>query len=858
MAQETPTPRPPTSASAPAPSSPPSFAGAHGGSSALGRWAWVFASTAPILALLLVAVVLRTLLVERPPTPLPTVAAPLPPLTQHLVLLVMDGLRYDYATDPAKAPHLAKRMAEGPSARVIAGQITMTSAAVLSFGTGARGDFAQVVTNLSVSRTRQNDLFANAHHGGLRTALIGDRTWLDAFGDDGFDVTHTDATGLALDVDNSPEMFAEATKLLHGSTPPGLTVVHFLATDHFGHAFGTSDERYLEMLRRFDENLESFLQSLGPAFTVVGLSDHGATATGAHGSDIWSVRQTPLFAFGPGIRPRTPGLVFEQVDIAATLATLVGVPVPAESRGTVATALLDLTDVQIATLRAAEDRRVAPIVGVVPPGAQGGAVRAYDEAIVRDKESRGLSASLGTFLLLFAGLFLAGAALPELSSWSRRASLRWALGLAATATSSIFLTKYVETIVPPFHNVVRAVLFVAGNAVLLVWALRPDTLLRWIGGAPVLSLAVLPGALAFSYTANTQPEAFLAMALLLVAGLFRAGQPRLAVGSLALCAALHPFGYLNDDPFPQWLANRHALLFGTTLVALLAWGWLTPLARREAVKKRTIFAVLPVVGWVLAERVTPPWGVGLTLLAPLVVLVAIRKREVLLARNVTFASFLLLSREVEVLPVVALLTLAEWAADLVSEPTEEPKSEATALGPDSRAGLALFAHSLVLFGLYFLARVAIQRGLDFDRLHFGAGAFGSPEPNKIWVGVMMGYRYALVGGLLAAVGIHLIPKRFQAFAMFLALVLWFGRGATLCTMLIIGRTSYWTAQRTISDVSPALIVSVVLAVLLAETLRQRRPQTGTPPSSPSSVSLPSSNLLRREIASDLPRSRDPV
>jgi hypothetical protein len=822
-------------------------------------WTWGFALTAPVLALLLVAVVLRTLLVERPPTPLPTVPAPLAPLTQHLVLVVMDGFRYDYATDTSehsKAPHLAKRMAEGPSARVIAGQITMTSAAVLSFGTGARGDFAQVVTNLSVSRTRQNDLFANAHKSGLKTALIGDRTWLDAFGDEGFDIIHTDATGLALDVDNSPEMFAEATKLLHAPTPPAFTVVHFLATDHFGHAFGTSDERYLTMLRRFDENLDAFLQSLGPDFTVIGLSDHGATATGAHGSDIWSVRQTPLFAFGPGIHARRPGLVFEQVDVAATLATLLGVPVPAESRGTVATELLDLTADQVALVKAAEDRRVAPIVGAVSPAKQGGAVRAYDEAIVQDKESRGLSASLGTFLLLFAGLCSAGLALPELSTWSRRTSLRWALVLAATATSSIFLTKYVELIVPPFHNVVRAVLFVVGNAVLLVWALRPDTLLRWTTRLPIACLAIIPGALAFSYTANTQPEAFLATTLLLVAGLFRAGEKRLALGSLALCVALHPFGYLNDDPFPQWLATRHALLFGTSLVALLAWTWLTPLARHEAVKKRAILAIFPVVGWLLAARLTPPFGIGLTLLAPLVVLVAIRKREVLLARNVTLASFLLLSREVEVLPVVALLTLAEWAAGLVkNEPktAENQDSQAAPLRLATSTGLSLFAHSLVLFGLYFLARVAIQRGLDFDRLHFGAGAFGSPEPNKVWVGVMMGYRYALVGGLLFAVGIARIPSCFRVFAMYLSLVLWFGRGATLCTMLIIGRTSYWTAQRTISDVSPALIVSVALALLLAVTLRMTSRRSDAPGAAPTSP-----HLLRRESASDLPRSRNPV
>lgn len=797
---------------------------------------WMLVVVAPLLALTLVAVVLRTLLVERPPTPLPPIPAPLTPLTQHLVLLVMDGLRYDYATDPTKAPLLAKRMAEGPSARVVAGQITMTSAAVLSFGTGARGDFAQVVTNLSMSRTRQNDLFKNAHASGRTTALVGDRTWLDAFGDEGFDQTHTDATGLALDVDNSPEMFAEASKLLHSASPPSLTVVHFLATDHFGHAFGTTDERYLTMLRTFDKNLDDFLHELPPGLTVIGLSDHGATATGAHGSDIWSVRQTPLFAFGPGIRARTNDLVFEQVDVAATLATLIGVPVPAESRGTVATALLDLDNEQIAQVRAAEARRVEPIVGA--EGAKRGgeaAVRAYDDAIVRDKESRGLSASLGTFLLLFAGAIGAGLALPELSTWTRRASIRWAAALAATATASVFLTKYVELLVPPFHNVVRAVLFVVGNVVLLVWAFAPTKLLALVTRAPSLLLALVPGGLAFSYTANTQPEAFVALTLLLLSGLVRAGRRDLAAGALLLCLALHPFGYQNDDPFPAWLAARHTPLFAGSLVALVAWAFATPIARSAALVPRALAAAVPIVCFLIADRIGPPVGITLTLLAPVVVIVALRRGHGLLARNVTLGSFLLLARDVEVLPVLALATLAEWSpAVIAKEPAPETSPDGAPQTPDlvTGEGLSLFAHALVLFGIYFLARVAIQRGLDFDRLHFGAGAFGSPEPNKIWVGVMMGYRYALVGGLLFAVAIARLPARLRVPAMYLSLVLWFGRGATLCTMLIIGRTSYWTAQRTISDVSPALIVTVVLAVALGfllRTARTARIDGATPP-----------------------------
>lgn len=774
------------------------------------RWLLAFALAVPALCLALTALVLRTLLVERPPTPLPVVEPPLPALTQHLVLYVLDGLRYDYATDPSRAPQLAKRMATGASGRVIAGQITMTSAAVISFGTGARGDFAQVVTNLSVARTRQNDLFANARARGLRTALVGDRTWLDAFGDDGFSEAHTDATGLALDVDNSPEMFAEAEKVLLAPDPPRLTVVHFLATDHFGHAFGTEDPRYLAMLARFDARLGEHLDKLGPDVTVVVLSDHGATATGAHGSDIWSVRQTPLYAAGPGIRRDARGLVFEQVHVAATLATLVGVPVPAESRGTVQTGLLDLTDVQIAAVRAAEAKRVTAAVG-----AEAGAspVETYDRAIVAEKESRGLSASLGIVALMLVGLLAAGAALPELLRVSRAVAVRWATAVFAVALASILLTKYVELVVPPFHNVIRAVLFVIGNAVLLLWAFRASSVFALATRWPITFFALVPGAIVVSYTANTQPEAFASAAALLLSALCAKERRTRGLCALALFVLGYRFAYVNEDPFPGWLASRTSLLAAASFGGLVAYGLLTPLARAETFAKRGLWLIAPALGLFGATHATPAIGIAATLLLPVGALVAFLRGEKLGARNLVLAAFLLLSRDVEVLPVLALATLAELGGPILEghQTNGIPRLVRVA------------AWTLVLFGLTFLGRVAIQRGLDFDRLHFGAGAFGSSEPNKIWVGVMMGYRYALVSALFYGAALAHVSAAARPLVGYAALVAWFARAATLCTMLVFGRTSYWTAQRTMSDVSPALITSVVLALAMLVLVARSRP-----------------------------------
>jgi len=370
------------------------------------------------------------------------------------------------------------------------------------------------------------------------------------------------------------------------------------------------------------------------------------------------------------------------------------------------------------------------------------------------------------------------------------------------AIASILLTKYVELIVPPFHNVVRGVLFVAGNAVLLLWAGRRTAVEAFAARSPVGFFSLVPGAVAVSYTANTQPEAFVATAVLLLSALYAAKRQREGLAVLLLLLAIVRFGYVNEDPFPLWLASRPTLLGALSLLGLLAYGWLTPLARASTTAKRAVWASLSVLGLLGATHATPAVGIAATLLLPVASLVAFLRGEILGARSLVLTAYLLLSRDVEVLPVLALATLAELTAPILEGqiPRGVPRLVRAA------------AWTLALFGLAFLGRVAIQRGLDFDRLHFGAGAFGSPEPNKMWVGVMMGYRYALVSTLIYGAAFARIPVSERPLVGYAALVTWFARAATLCTMLVFGRTSYWTAQRTMSDVSPALITTVVLAI----------------------------------------------
>lgn len=120
--------------------------------------------------LLLVLAVASLDLLRRPgPPPVTQVPATSLAVTRHLVLVVVDGLRYDFAVSADKAPYIAKHMREDAHGEVWAGQITMTSSAVLAMGAGQRGEFTEVAFNLDQDPTPYDHLFSSLKRGGLKS-----------------------------------------------------------------------------------------------------------------------------------------------------------------------------------------------------------------------------------------------------------------------------------------------------------------------------------------------------------------------------------------------------------------------------------------------------------------------------------------------------------------------------------------------------------------------------------------------------------------------------------------------------------------------------------------------------------------
>ncbi|XP_035680273.1 GPI ethanolamine phosphate transferase 1-like [Branchiostoma floridae] len=165
---------------------------------------------------------------------------------------------------------------------------------------------------------------------------------------------------------------AHNNETLGGSLQQSRVVLflHLLGIDTSGHAYRPMSNEYLENIRMVDAGiqktvglLEEFFQHDGQTAYVF-TSDHGMTDWGSHGAGHPSETLTPLLAWGAGVAGPQSGNTQDymdgfgqewklenirrcdvnQADIAPLMSSLIGVPFPLNSVGTLPLDYLDNTD----------------------------------------------------------------------------------------------------------------------------------------------------------------------------------------------------------------------------------------------------------------------------------------------------------------------------------------------------------------------------------------------------------------------------------------------------------------------------------------------------------------------------------
>jgi hypothetical protein len=762
----------------------------------------------------------------------PTAVAPRA-LSEHVILLIADGLRYDVATD-GRMPHFAAAMERHSSGAIWAGTITMSSAAILAYGTGQRGGIEQLVFNMDPRPPSLNTWLANAARD-HELGAVGDLTWVKLYGAD-LAYAYPDPPGVAMEADLNPASFANVRALI--AKAPSFIAAQFTTPDHQGHVYGIPSDAYAAHMRHFDQLLDELQRELGPEWTVIVTSDHGAQDSGSHGTDTDVERRSPIFVYGPGIRPGIRiDRRLEQPELANTLPVLLGVAPPAHSFGHTIVEWLDYSASEVSQVACNEARRAArygAAAGNAAFGARADAICARGDdpagavdasrALVADVGAKVHSGGLGSAALAWWMLAACVATIAIAAVAFARGmlpSLPFAVGLGVVALA---LTFYVEKLPSGWQKPVLVTLFVLANLLAVAAVFFPGRLNDWLDARGGLAPVVLPGLLVASYTTNTQAMSFVAIASCTLyfvlsgpaargAHLFRTARlalPRAGAAAALVCVAILFFpGTRKQDHWGSWVLTAVTPMLAVSCAGVVAWiaarAW-----RGGAPERVAALAGAPVmIATLLARRLATPW-LGRLLIALLLVsalVFAWQKRRSLALYFGLAAYALLLTREIQIVAVIASLGLAELVAASL---------------PRELARHTLLLLAIFVFGLFFVQRIAIQGGVDIDDFA-PAATFGDTSPPWWVVSVAVTLRWLVpevltLGLLLWPAGLALRDALLRGLT-----VVYAARVTVLVLMIGICGNSFWTAKRCLGDIPFAALAAVAVATLwLVHELVTRR------------------------------------
>jgi Type I phosphodiesterase / nucleotide pyrophosphatase len=438
-----------------------------------------------------------------------------PRLARRVILLVIDGLRLDRSY----LPFLDRLRAHGIGATAIAPYPTWSRPGYISILSGVPPNASGVRTNRVPQSLRFDSIMHRARHAGLVVASAGDigmipPLYLEPAGTPlgGFDYPMrgdrmSPPAGFTWPFDdarrdaNLGELVASTASVL--ATNADFILVLAGDVDRAGHPYGGASAQYRDAAATVDRELGRVLATVDLATTaIIVVADHGHSDAGGHGGVEPEVETVPLILAGAGIVAGRQPYAAHTIDVAPTIAALLGIAVPVHGQGRVLVELLKLD------AAAAYERAFADAIRPIEPTAD----RAFDPV------------RLG---LVVAGLGLAGA----LALGLRRRGLvvvprAFAIGAIAWVTVIAGLAlvtrgRFSPSAVPPLARL-ETIMGIAAPVALLaqltaaVVVLRrrePATRLAAANGLAVagLVLALLPIGLvriAFSPPHLTVPDPF--------------------------------------------------------------------------------------------------------------------------------------------------------------------------------------------------------------------------------------------------------------------------------------------------------------------------------------------------------------
>ncbi len=225
----------------------------------------------------------------------------------RVLVLLVDGLRYETAASPDMMPALAAIREQGASGKVETVFEGFSIPAIrAAFSGKAETQLVNAIRNFHFTALPIESVFLDARNHGESSIVIGDEPFTQ-FGP---------YFERRLPPDRYPNMYARDRERpamalkAYATESADLVICHYEGGDWAGHEYGIHSPKYAAEFRAIDSLISRFAAARRPGDYLFVFGDHGHNATGEHKTGLY----VPTFGLfiGPDI---TPGVVFASLQI---------------------------------------------------------------------------------------------------------------------------------------------------------------------------------------------------------------------------------------------------------------------------------------------------------------------------------------------------------------------------------------------------------------------------------------------------------------------------------------------------------------------------------------------------------------
>jgi hypothetical protein len=282
---------------------------------------------------------------------------PTQPLVQQVVMVVVDGLRYDTLLE---MPYLNSLREEGASAIMVGipSPASLPAWTTLVSGAGLEingAPFLDPEYTDEIQPIAVDHLFAQVQRAGLISGLAGSDWWQRLVPDEFLYARFFVEDEGAADA----RVVDTALRFLKNFGPHYL-LIHLNQVDHASHEYGVASSQYRQAALRVDAYLRDIAQATDVKRNVlIVVSDYGRLKKGERGWYGQVALTAPFVMVGPMVVPGDYGRIAPG-DVAPTVAALLGTAVPSAAQRPIRFDMLRMNDLQRAVKEVTEaQQRVA-------------------------------------------------------------------------------------------------------------------------------------------------------------------------------------------------------------------------------------------------------------------------------------------------------------------------------------------------------------------------------------------------------------------------------------------------------------------------------------------------------------------